>query len=201
MSFHDLLYCLDLAGTFAFAISGVLRGIEKQMDIFGMLVLAVATASGGGTLRSILTGEYPVPFLEHPAYLVTCVLATAIVFYFRNRFARWKKALLVFDAIGLGTFLGLGTTVAIDHHISYWAAVMLGMVTAAFGGIIRDVLCSEVPLIFRRELYATCCIAGGLIYVALLQLQASQTVIISVAIVSTIALRLLSLKYNWSLPK
>lgn len=201
MDYHSLLYGLDLAGTFVFAVSGVLRGIQKDMDVFGMLVLAIATASGGGALRSILIGDYPIPLLRDPAYLLVCVLATAIVFFLRGYFAKQKKAVIIFDSFGLGAFLVIGMSVALDHHLSYWAAVMLGIVTAAFGGVIRDVLCAEVPLIFRKQLYATACLAGGLVYLALYQLQAAQTVTTFAAMLTVVGIRLLSVKYGWSLPR
>lgn len=201
MDFHQLLYRLDLAGTFVFAISGALRGIKKDMDVFGMLALAVVTASGGGALRSVLIGDYPIAFLQVPSYLVVCALATAIVFFFREQLIKRTKAVIIFDAFGMGIFLSLGTTVALDHHLSYWAAVLLGMVTAAFGGVIRDVLCAEVPLIFRKELYATACIAGGLVYVMLFHFHAPQTVTVFASMISAIAIRLLSVKYRWSLPR
>src|SRR5581483_4172589 len=151
MDFHHFLYWLDLGGTFVFAVSGVLRGIQKKMDIFGMLVLAVATASGGGALRSILIGDYPIPFLKDANYLIVCALATLLVFLFRHHFVRRLRAIIFFDAFGLGFFLTTGTTIALNHHLNYWASILLGVITAAFGGVIRDVLCAEVPLIFKRE--------------------------------------------------
>lgn len=201
MDFHHFLYWLDLAGTFVFAISGVLRGIKKEMDIFGMLVLAIATASGGGALRSILIGDYPVPILRDANYLIVCIVATCLVFYFRDYLIKRTKAVIIFDSFGLGFFLSSGMSVALSHHLSYWASILLGIVTAAFGGVIRDVLCAEVPLIFKRQLYATACLAGGLVYILLFHLRAPQVWTIFAASSTVIVIRLLSVKYRWSLPR
>lgn len=201
MDFHHFLYWLDLAGTFVFAISGVLYGIKKEMDIFGMLVLAVATASGGGALRSMLIGDYPIPFLEDPHYLIVCAVATCIVFFLRGHLAKQKKAVIIFDSFGLGIFLTSGITIALANHMSYWAAIMLGIVTAAFGGVIRDVLCAEVPLILRKELYATAALLGGLVYVLLYHYGVPQVWTILTAALTAVTIRLLSVKYGWSLPR
>jgi uncharacterized membrane protein YeiH len=130
-----------------------------------------------------------------------CGLATCIVFLFREHFIKQAKAVIVFDSFGLGIFLSLGTTIALNHHLAYWASILLGMTTAAFGGVIRDVLCAEVPLIFRKELYATACIAGGLVYILLFHFHALQSWTILAATTTAIATRLLSVKYGWSLPR
>lgn len=196
-----MLYWLDLAGTFVFAVSGVLRGIQKEMDMFGMLVLAVATASGGGALRSIMIGDYPIPFLKDPNYLIVCVLATCIVFYYRNYLIKKTKAILFFDAFGLSFFLSSGVTIALSHHLGYWASILLGIVTASFGGVIRDVLCADVPLIFKKELYATAALAGGLVYIVLFHFKVPQVQTILMASSTVLAARLLAIKYDWSLPR
>jgi uncharacterized membrane protein YeiH len=202
VGFENLLYAFDLLGVFVFAISGALNGVRKRMDIFGMLVLAVTTASGGGTLRSILIGDHPVPFLRDPNYLLTAALATLITYTFRKFFRQHRQALLFFDAFGLGIFLSIGVTVALQHGLSYWASILLGVVTAAFGGIIRDALSAEVPLIFRKELYATAAFIGGLVFVGLLHFHIvgqEATIILSALTVFTV--RQLSIKYDWSLPR
>jgi uncharacterized membrane protein YeiH len=201
MDFHHFLYWLDLLGTLAFGISGALRAMEKKMDIFGMLVLAILTASGGGILRSILIGNFPVLFLRDPYYLIVCALATLMVFYGRQFFLQRAKDIIVFDAFGLGIFTASGITIALASGMSYWASILLGIITAAFGGIMRDVLCAEVPLILRRELYATAALVGGLVYVLLDNFDVNSTVTIIVCALTVINFRLVSLKYNWSLPR
>ncbi len=200
MSFHDLLYLSDLLGTFVFAISGALVGVRKKMDMFGVVVLGAVTASGGGTLRSVLI-DAPVPFLKDINYLLVSVLGGLLVFCFRDYVNKRGQKVLLYDAFGLAVFLSIGTTVGLDHGLNYWASVLMGMITAAFGGVIRDMMAAEVPLIFQKELYATLTLLGGLIYIGLYQLSIPQAYVIFIASGFVFAARVLSLKYNLSLPK
>lgn len=200
MSFHDLLYVSDLLGTFAFAISGALVGVRKKMDVFGVIVLGAVTATGGGTLRSLLI-DAPPPFLLDINYLLVSVLGGLIVFYFRDYVRKRGQKVLLYDAFGLAIFLSIGTTVGLDHGLNYWASILMGMITAAFGGVIRDMMAAEVPLIFKKELYATLTLLGGLLYIVLYQLSIPRAYIVLIASGFVFIARILSLKYNLSLPK
>jgi uncharacterized membrane protein YeiH len=201
VKFIYLVHILDLIGTFVFALSGALVGANKKMDILGMLVLAVVTAVGGGTLRSILIGDVPVSFLKDPLYLISCVLATLAVFCSRQLLSKLQKAILIFDAIGLGIFVSIGISIALDKGLSAWASLLMGIITGSFGGVIRDVLSAEIPLIFQKEIYATACFVGGLLFLLLNQLGCSQEWVISLSAFLVCAVRLLAVRFNLALPK
>lgn len=197
----DILHILELIGTLAFAITGALVASHKKMDIFGMAVLAIVTAMGGGMLRAALTGEYPIAFLTQPEYLITAVLGALIVFSLEHYVHKYRSTLLIADAIGLGIFLSIGVSTGLAHGYSTWASILLGIISATFGGVIRDVLAAEIPLIFRKELYATIALIGGLVFIILDSIHiASLVTILSTAGV-TVILRLLAVRYDWSLPR
>jgi uncharacterized membrane protein YeiH len=200
MSLQDLIQFVDILGVFVFAISGALVAIQKRMDILGMLVLAVVTAVGGGTLRSILIGDTPVPFLQNPSYLIACIGATLIVFYFHRLLKKLDRPIIIFDAVGLGLFMGLGMTIALERGLPIWASLLLGIITASFGGVIRDILSAEIPLIFRKEFYASACLIGGLFYLALSHYQVNHEVLIVASTLTVFIVRMLGIHYNWSLP-
>ncbi len=201
MEFNSLLFFFDLLGTFAFAISGAIAGIEKKMDIFGMYVLALATATGGGTLRAVLIGDAPVPIFKNPSYLIVSALAVILVFYFRDQIIDRRKTLLLYDAFGLGIFLSIGVTVSLQAGLNYWASIIMGVITASFGGVIRDVLSAQVPLIFKKELYATVCLTGGVVYILLLYLNLPKELIILSSAAIVFVFRIIAMKYNLKLPK
>lgn len=196
-----LIHFLDLAGTFVFALSGALVGAKKKMDILGMLVLAIVTAIGGGSLRSILIGDAPIPFLKDISYLICCILATIIAFAFSHKLKKFQKAILVFDAIGLGIFVSIGISIALNKGLSNWASLLMGIITGSFGGVIRDVLSAEIPLIFQKEIYATACLIGGLFFLILHSLKLPSELIILLSAFLVCTTRLLALYLKLSLPK
>ena len=169
----NIIYILDLIGTAAFAASGAWVGVRKHMDLFGVLVLGVVTAVGGGTLRDLLLGDIPPFSLKNESYIYIAIVVSLIVFANRRetvnriQFKTFEKPLLYFDAIGLGTFVVIGTTKALDFHLGLLGAILMGVMTGTAGGVIRDLFANQVPLIFRREIYASACVAGGLLLVAL----------------------------------
>lgn len=201
MDFFTFLFLLDILGTFVFALSGAVAGVKKKMDIFGMSVLAVVTASGGGMLRSVLIGDTPVSFLQNPWYIIAAIFATIFVFLFRHYFFKHTKTILFFDALGLGVFVSIGITIALANGLTFWASILLGVITACFGGVLRDVLSVQVPLIFRKELYATVCFIGGFIYVCLLFFTVSKEIVITASFLTVFIVRVLAMKYKWSLPR
>jgi uncharacterized membrane protein YeiH len=197
----NLLYLLDLIGTIAFAASGAWAGVRRGMDLFGVLVLGMVTAIGGGTLRDLLLGDLPPFCLRNETYL-WLPIATALLVFLSHRFLpKIEHPLLYFDAIGLGTFVVIGTGKAIAFQTGPLGAVLMGVMTGTAGGVIRDVLSNEIPLIMRREIYASACIFGGTLLVLFQRIEIPQNFALLISATSVILLRILAIHYNWSLPK
>ena len=196
-----ILYLLDLIGTAAFAASGAWVAVRRRMDLFGVLVLGLVTAVGGGTLRDLLVGDLPPFSLQNELYLYIAIGAALAVFAARNRFQMVERPLLVLDAIGLGTFVVIGTTKALDFQLGFLGAALMGVMTCTAGGVIRDVLANQVPLILRKEVYASACLAGGVLLVGMEQAGAPRPLAALVAAGTVITLRLLAIHYKWSLPR
>jgi len=197
----DIIYVLDLIGTTAFAASGAWVGVRKHMDLFGVLVLGVVTAVGGGTLRDLLLGDIPPFSLKDEAYIYIAIVVSLVVFANRKRFELFEKPLLYFDAIGLGTFVVIGTTKAIDFQLGALGAVLMGVMTGTAGGVMRDLLANQVPLILRREIYASACVAGGALLVILEGNGVAPAAATLLSAGTVILVRLLAIHYDWSLPK
>jgi uncharacterized membrane protein YeiH len=197
----EIIYVLDLTGTAAFAASGAWVGVRKHMDLFGVLVLGAVTAVGGGTLRDILLGDIPPFSLKDENYIYIAIAVSLVVFANRDRFKVFEKPLLYFDAIGLGTFVVIGTTKAIDFQLGSLGAVLMGVMTGTAGGVMRDLFANQVPLILRREIYASACIAGGALLVLFESIDVSRPVAAIVAASTVIIVRLLAIHYDWALPK
>lgn len=162
---NQFIQLLDLFGVAAFAASGALKASSKRMDVFGFVLIATATGVGGGTLRDLLLGVRPVFWIGKPEYLAVCAATAVLGFFVAHRLQSRQSWLLWADAIGLATFSVLGAKVALAAGAPASVAVLMGLMTATFGGIIRDVLCAESPLILHREIYATAAAAGSLVYV------------------------------------
>jgi len=197
----NILYLLDLVGTAAFAAWGAWVGVRKQMDLFGVLVLGMVTAVGGGTLRDLLLGDIPPFSLKDETYIWIAAGISLFVFINRARFKVFEAPLLYFDAIGLGTFVVIGTTKALDFQLGWLGAVLMGVMTGTAGGLFRDVLANEVPLILRREIYASACVVGGGLLVALKLAGANHAFAALLAAGTVIIIRLLAIHYDWALPK
>ena len=197
----DIIYILDLIGTAAFAASGAWVGVRKHMDLFGVLVLGIVTAVGGGTLRDLLLGDIPPFSLQDEAYIYIAITVALVVFINRRRFKLFEKPLLYFDAIGLGTFVVIGTTKAMEFQLGALGAVLMGVMTGTAGGVLRDLLANQVPLILRREIYASACIAGGALLVILEKAGVALPAAALLAAGTVIVVRLLAIHYDWSLPK
>lgn len=197
----NLLFVLDLAGTFFFAISGAMVAIKKNMDLFGIIVLGTVTAIGGGTLRDILIGNFP-PFVFHQdLYFYLAIIGSLITWLFVEQLLRIRSVVLLADAVGLGTFVTIGVTRALAVDITPTSAVILGTITAVAGGMIRDVLAGEIPFVLTRDFYAVSCILGGIVYLGLIALTVPQSVTMAVTTVFVIVLRVLAIRYNWKLPR
>lgn len=191
---------IDILGTVAFAISGVLVAMEKKLDLFGVLIIAFVTAVGGGTLRDFLIGNTPVGWMTTPVYLITITATVIAAIIFVNQLRYFRKSLFLFDTIGLGLYTMVGVEKGINAGLSPVICIILGTITASFGGVIRDILCNEIPVIFRKEVYATICILGGIIYFAIIQFPVATTFAYIAAILSIILMRLLAVKFKISLP-
>lgn len=196
----SLLIWLDFIGTMVFAMSGVLTAAEKRLDLFGAMIIGVVTAVGGGTTRDLLLGITPVTWLSTPWYLFVILAGVFIAVIFRNTLASLRRTLFIFDTIGIGVFTVIGLEKALNLGVHPAVAVVMGMTTAVIGGVIRDTLTNDVPLIFHREIYATACILGAMFYLLLVWLgvDSSLNQLLTVAVIITI--RLLSIYFNWSIP-
>ncbi|MFC7689161.1 trimeric intracellular cation channel family protein [Paeniroseomonas aquatica] len=164
---ETLLRWLDLAGIAVFAASGALVASRKQMDAVGFILVAAVTGFGGGTLRDLLLGRLPVVWLRDPALLAVASSVALLVFFTAHRIENRFRALLWADALGLSLFAVLGAETALIAGANPWAAVLLGVVTASFGGALRDVVCNEIPLLLRKEIYALAALAGAAVFVGL----------------------------------
>lgn len=190
---------IDYFGTFVFAISGVLRGVKKEFDFFGVFVLGFVTAVGGGTLRDILIGSTPVGWMKNDAYIIIIALAVPCCYFFKDQILKLKSGVFLFDTIGIGLFTILGLQKTLQLGLSYTIAISMGIVSAVFGGVIRDVLSNEVPLIFRKEIYATACLLGALVYLGC-DLFLETNIAMSISIICVIVIRILAIKRGWALP-
>lgn len=197
---YEFLKLIDILGTVAFAVSGVFAAMQKRLDVFGILIIAFITAVGGGTLRDMMIGDLPVSWMKNMNYFFIIIITTMVVIIFNNTINNFQKTLLVFDSIGLGFFTILGIQKGILFGLNPGICIALGTVTACFGGIIRDISLNNIPLIFQKEIYATACIFGGIIYFLLLKTLLSTDAIQFICICSIVLIRILAVKYNWSLP-
>lgn len=191
---------IEIAGTFAFAVSGAFAGMRKELDPFGVLIMAFVPAIGGGTLRDILINDLPLAWLRNSMTIWVIVVAAVLAMFFAGQLKKMYKLLFLFDAVGLGLFTIIGIEKGIDHQYSPGVCVALGILTGCFGGVLRDVLLNEVPLLFRKEIYAMACLAGGVTYFLLLQIPfaAHWTDIVSILVIFTV--RILAVYKGWSLP-
>jgi uncharacterized membrane protein YeiH len=195
-----VLYAMDLFGTAVFAVSGGLMAARKRYDIFGFLVVGLAPAIGGGTLRDIALGDLPVFWVRDVAYLWAALLAAAVTFFLARRIERYMPQLLVADAVGLALFAVVGAEKALQLGTRPEIAVAMGVITASFGGMIRDVLCREEPLILRKEIYATAAILGAALFVAVETLSGNRLAAMALGFAAALALRLIAVRRNLSLP-
>ena len=191
---------IEFIGTFAFAISGVRLASAKKFDLFGAFVVGLVTAVGGGTLRDLLFGVIPF-WMDNSLYLWCTLFALVFVMIFHNYLIHLDNTFFAFDSIGLGLFVVVGAEKALNLGFDPWVAVAMGTITGSVGGVIRDVLINEIPLIFRKEIYALACVIGGVVFVALFKHTSLNLVIIEITTAAVVILvRFLAVKYQLSLP-
>jgi len=195
-----MLYTIDILGTIAFAISGVLVAINKKMDLFGILIIAFVTAVGGGTLRDIMIGDTPVSWMRDITYTYVILTSAIVAILLRNKIDYLRTSLLLFDTIGIGLYTLVGIEKGINVGLHPIICIALGTITASFGGVMRDILCNEIPVIFRKEIYATACILGGIAYFLLSELPIENNIVFVIAGIVVIVIRLLAVRFKISLP-
>jgi len=196
----EVFSLINIGGTIAFAASGTLAGMQKRLDGFGLIVVAFATAVGGGTIRDLLIGRLPVRWIHDTSIILLIGGVALMTIFFRQRFARLERPLVFFDSLGLGFFTLRGIQEGVAANLSIPSCIILGTVTACFGGVLRDIILNEIPLLFRKEVYATACMAGGIGYFLLRPyLPAELTDAVVVALV--FGIRTWAIRKNISLPQ
>lgn len=199
MGLPSFMEILDFIGTFAFAISGIRLASAKQFDLFGAYVVGVVTAIGGGTLRDLMLGVTPI-WMTTPMYLICSGIALVWVIVFGKRLIHQQNTFFIFDTIGLALFTVVGVEKALALSFPLWVAVIMGTITGAAGGVFRDVFINEIPLIFRKEIYALACIIGGLIYGLCDWVGMDVMLTQIVSGLSVFLVRILAVKYHLCLP-
>ncbi len=196
ISFIDIL---EYVGTFAFAISGIRVASNNNFDLFGAYVVGLVTAIGGGTIRDLLLGVTPF-WMMNPSYVIITSVALLFVILFQKHLVRFNNTFFIFDTVGLGLFVVVGFEKTMAADFPYWVALILGTITGAAGGVTRDVLANEVPLIFRKEIYAMACVIGGLTYIILDYFSAALIFKELFAFLTIVIVRVLAVKFNICLP-
>lgn len=199
MTFSTVIYSLDLLGTVVFAITGLLAASRKQLDLFGAIVIAMVTAIGGGTLRDLIL-DVPVFWTQNNIYIYVIVISALFVFFYSRRFELPIRMLLILDALGLAVFTVIGAQKAFELGFSDPIAIMFGVMTGVVGGVIRDVLMGEVPLVLRKEIYATASFLGASVLLLGFHYLPSRELAIVLALIVVFGLRVLAIQKNYSLP-
>lgn len=195
-----MFYTIDILGTIAFAISGVLVAMNKKMDLFGILIIAFVTAVGGGTLRDILIGQTPVGWMKDMTFTYVILGSAVFAVIVRNKINYLRTSLFLFDTIGIGLYTIIGVEKGLSAGLHPIICIALGTMSACFGGVIRDILCNEIPVIFRKEIYATACILGGLSYFLIRKLPLESDFVFMISGAIVIIVRLLAVKFKIALP-
>ena len=197
---ENIASIIDILGTIAFAISGVITATKKRMDLFGILIIATVTSVGGGTLRDLLIGKSSVSWLLDSTFVYIIVATTIVAIIFRKQLRYVRRSLFLFDTIGIALYTVTGVEIALLINLDPVICVALGTITACFGGVIRDILCNEIPVIFRKEIYASACIAGGTLYVIMHHYGIAAGVNAIVSGLVVVIIRTLAVVYKVQLP-
>ncbi|PRC93851.1 trimeric intracellular cation channel family protein [Solimicrobium silvestre] len=195
-----LLHTIYLIAIVAEAMSGAIMGMRRDMDLFGICVVGTITALGGGTIRDILLGNYPLGWIIHPQYLLFTIGAAIVTAFVARFLHHLRSVFLMVDGLGLVAFSVIGCDIARANGMVPGIVILAGMITGVFGGLLRDVLCNEIPLVLQRELYATIALFTGSLYVGLLWLNVDPTIAPLVAIGCGFLYRLLAMRFHWKLP-
>lgn len=196
---HTMQQIIEILGTLAFAISGIRHAAAKHYDWFGGFVCGIAVAIGGGTLRDVMLGATPF-WMTSPMYILCTLLAQFIVIVFAHSLKRLDNAWFAFDTLGLASFTITGLQKTLDYGHPFWVAIIMGCITGAAGGVIRDVLLNKTPVIFQKEIYAMASIVGGLLYWGMTILHINLAITAVATFVFIVLIRFLAVKYHISLP-
>lgn len=197
----NIIYSLDIIGTFAFAISGALVASKKKFDLFGVIIIAFVTAVGGGMMRDVLINYHPINWIGDLNYIWTILIAVLFTFLFKSKILPLSKTLFLFDTIGIGVFTLLGTEKGLNFGLHPFVAVVMGVVSAVMGGVLRDVLTQKTPLIFKKEIYALACFIGAFVFLLLNHFSIAHNIQYIVTILTVVIIRLVAVKYHLELPK
>lgn len=197
----QLLLLFDLVGIFVFSLSGALAGVAKRLDIFGVAVVASVSAIGGGLARDLLLGQQPPAALKDWRYLTVPIVGAMVVFFLHPQVRRAQPLLLVLDAAGLALFTVAGAQKALDFHLPRLAALGIGIITAIGGGMVRDVLLREIPVVLQREIYAVAALSGAVLVVAGDAVDAPRTPVAVTAVALIFVVRLIAVSREWSAPR
>lgn len=190
---------IEVLGTAAFTISGVYSALQKRLDLLGVLIIGFVTAIGGGTIRDVLIGHTPVSWMQNLTAPITVLITAAATLLWKRRVKNYKVTLFLFDAIGLGLFTVIGLQKGIQMNLNPGICIALGTITGCFGGVCRDILLAQIPVLFRKEIYATACIAGGLVYFVLVSLT-DKAIAEIVTVLLICSIRIVGYRKNWHLP-
>lgn len=194
------IFIIEMLGTVAFAISGIRLAAAKSFDWFGAYVVGLVTAIGGGTVRDVLL-DIPVFWMQSSSFLTVTFLSLVTVIIFRKALVKGMRTVFLFDAIGLALFVVVGIEKTLVENYPMWVAIVMGIITGSFGGITRDILINEEPLFFRKDIYATACLAGGVVYWLVTLIPGLNPMIPQGSCaVAVIGLRIAAAHWNWSLP-
>ena len=198
----QLPYYIDLLGTLVFATSGALAASDKNMyrDIFGVTFTGFVTAVGGGTLRDMILGTRPV-WVADGNYLIAITIGVLIAIFFKYYILKYRRTFFLFDTLGIALYTVVGVQKSLEHDVSPLAAIIMGMFSAVMGGVIRDTMINEIPLIFRKEIYATACLFGAAVFVLLRIFNVDDNINSFISVLAIILIRTLAVKYRYTLPK
>ncbi len=203
MDFYSLIIenIIIVCGTFSYAVSGSFAAMQKRLDAFGVIIVAFVTAVGGGTLRDLVIGDTPVFWIKEPYYTFVIIVGALLSMFFWKKVKRFKKTLFLFDTLGLGFFTILGIQKGLYHNLDAGSCILLGTFTGCFGGIVRDILLNNIPIIFRKEIYATACILGGGLYFTLTALNIESSIAELLAISLIVLIRIVAVRKQLMLPR
>lgn len=196
----NFLTIIELAGTFSFAVSGAFAAMAKRLDPFGVIILAFAPAIGGGSVRDVLIGDLPVAWLSNNITIGVIIFAAITSMLFAPKLKKIEPLLQIFDGLGLGLFTLVGIEKGLQHGYPPGICISLGVLTGCFGGVLRDVVLNNVPYLFRKEIYASASIIGGLCFFALNSMGMQTTLINIICILMVFFVRMLAIRFHWSLP-
>ncbi|MCE3283127.1 MAG: trimeric intracellular cation channel family protein [Chitinophagaceae bacterium] len=192
---------VEILGTFSFAVAGAFAAMEKKLDPFGVLIIAFATAIGGGTIRDVLLGRFPVSWLTNAIVIGVIITGACAALFFSGLLRKFDRLLFYFDAMGLGLFTMMGIETAVGAGLGTGICIMLGTVTGCFGGVLRDVLLNNVPLIFQKEIYASASILGGIVFFLLNELLIAPDFAYLAGVLVVFVVRVLAVRFSWTLPR